>query len=179
MDDEYLKIFSQISKGESNPEKEQQPIQERPDYSQYENLSRPRINQYEMLNETPDLSRYQINENLNDGWNIDFQFETRINGVPLNDNSYPAPAFNRRQNIPDPNGLNKYLGENLNEVYHEQEVLQPINEVVKFDSDLVGPINENLNELAVVSVELFNKINSRAFMGLASTVDIHKLQGGV
>ena len=127
-----------------------------------------------MLNETPDMSQYEINENLNDGWDVNFQFETRMNGEVLDPSAPPAaPVFNRRQAAADPNWLNQYLYENLNEVYKEPlQQTQPLN-------DLAGPVNESLTDADVVSVALFEKINSRAFMGLASSVDVNKLQGGV
>jgi len=68
-EDEYLKLFQKVQK--DNPQ---------------ENLNKPN-NPYGQpiretqnnkwgpsLNETPDVSKYKMNENLNDGWNLDLQF---------------------------------------------------------------------------------------------------------
>lgn len=189
MDEEYLKLFSQISKEDTDDE---DISDSRTDYSQFENLSKPNpqnnmlketpntsyFQQYNM-NETPDVSQYKIEENLNDGWDMNFQFETRINGEVVKDSPAPAapPRFNRRQ-AADPNGLNKYLEEeNLNEVYRPEKE-KSINEVISEQNELVGPVNEDLSDVAVVSVALFEKINNKAFLGLAGTVNITKLQGG-
>lgn len=180
MDEEYLKLFSQIN-GDSNPEKNEDDTKfsDRVDYSQFENLSKPRNNQFERLNETPDVSKFQINENLNDGWdrNFQFQFETRINGELMSSTPPPAPTFTRkRQSFDDPNGLNKYLiEENLNEVYkNPMQDMHVIKEVMSHD--LTGPhLTESFDEVGIVSVELFNRINSKAFLSLAGSVDIKKL----
>lgn len=58
MDEEYLKLFKNIQ-DEEKPKKEKlELIKETPNYSNY---------QSESLNETPDISKYKMNENLNDG----------------------------------------------------------------------------------------------------------------
>ena len=76
MDEEYLKLF-----GKQKPEQEENLNETK---QTWENLSKPRQqNQWQNINETPDLSQYNINENVNDGWGtLDVQIETRVNGVP-------------------------------------------------------------------------------------------------
>ena len=103
---------------------------------------------YENLNETPDLSQYRIDENCNDGWNLDVQIETRINGEIVRNNDPYQPI--RKRNRPDPNGLNQFMDDNLNEVFRSPEISN-VNEVVSHD----------LFSASVVSTELFEKVNQK------------------
>ena len=158
MDEEYLRLFREQQNNNLN------------ETSQWENLNSNRNNQWERLNETPDNKQFNINENVNDGWNTeDFVVETRVNGVvqtQQNNNPYGA---NRRRNRggANLNGLDQYLDdedfENINEV-----IRQP-----KMQQSVATPV-ENLYDSDVVSVDMFENMNSNALLTLnnrISTID--------
>jgi hypothetical protein len=133
MDKDYLKMFENIDKKEKTGL-----IKETPNYENY--------NQYENLNETPDVSKFNLNENLNDGWNIDFQFETKVNGEVQRNPSNPYQQKRRRKSIKeDLNGLNQFIDEdeNLNEVFKPKQQLQKT-ERNSYDPD------------GVITLEMFN-----------------------
>lgn len=147
-EEEYLNLFKKIKNDENS-------LNEKKDEWQSLNET-PNMNQWESLNETPNMNQYNINENINDGWGTqDFQVETRINGIPQQRNQQQYQQPRRRKNMNDPNGLNQYLEENLNEVVQHNDIPQP------------SPVNENINDTDVVSVELFNRINENAMLTLA------------
>lgn len=155
-DEEYLKLFKKVNADDNSG---YQSLNEKPNYNQYLN---------QKINETPDVSMYRIDENLNDGWgNLDFQIETRVNGVPVQRQQNNSPFQRRQRKMEnDINGLGQYLdNENLNEVYR-QPVMQPLNDPIVQIIDT--PVNENLQDVEVVSVELFNKINEKAFQPIVA-----------
>ena len=157
-DEEYLKLFEQI---DNQKEKGSQLLRETPNYNNMPNL-----------NETPVNKQYNINENLNDGWNLDFQIETRVNGVPQqNNNPYQQQ---RRKAINDPNGLTQYMDDNLNEVYRQPQVIpQPTQET--FRSAELPSVNENFNSVDVVSVEMFEKMSQYFFVSLSKSQEFNQL----
>ena len=155
MDEEYLKLFEQINKQDNN--QQNQMLKETPNYNNMPNL-----------NETPNTKQYSRNENLNDGWgNLDFQIEKRINGVPQQNNNPYQQQRRRNRPLNDPNGLFQYMDdENLNEVYRQPTPIQITHPV----ADTTQLILENIQNVDVVSVELFNKINESAFISLSKTI---------
>lgn len=162
LNQDYLNLFKKIGKDNENDE-EKEPlklIKETDKYNKYQMIKETPISTFtkkDSINETPDLSMFKINENVNDGWNIDFQFETRINGVSLKDGDPYAPV--KRKSQKDENGLNKYLqNEDLREVYRPnpvKETIQMINESKTSEDD-------------IVSWEAFNRTNTEMLLELAS-----------
>ena len=155
LDDEYLKLFK-------NNKDEWGSLNETPRYNNLPNL-----------NETPDLSLYRIDENVNDAWgNLDIQIETRVNGMPQQNNPYYNPHVKRAHQVNDPNGLNNFLQEdNINEVIkHPQPIQGPT-----FEDSIEPMINENINDVGIVSWELFEKINQKAFLALAKVSDVRSI----
>lgn len=127
----------------------------------------PKYDNFERLNETPDVSKYTSNEQINDGWSNEmFVVETRVNGIPQSQNPNYNSHSKRANRLNDPNGLGQYLDdENINEVYRNPVVQQPIVQAVV----PTGPVLEHLQDVDVVSVELFNQINEKAFTSLTRT----------
>ena len=153
MNEEYLKAFQQVQENNSNKE-ELKSLNETP---QYENM--------ESINETPDLSQYQMNENINDGWDVNC--EIRVNGVVQHNNPY-VKQNRRKKTINDANGLNQFIDEdNLNEVIS-------VNPIQSHSSQ--GPQNQRFEDVDVVTWEMFESINSKAF-GQLGDVYKHKLNG--
>ena len=143
MNEEYMKLFNKIQ--ENKEDDELKPLNETPNYGDMPSL-----------NETPDLSQYQINENVNDGWDSNFvQFETRINGISQNQQPQNQQIRKKRSDL-DLNGLNQFLPEeNLNEVFFNKQ-----------QENLTGPINEKFEDVGIVSVEMFERINEQALIPL-------------
>ena len=148
MDEEYLKLFRQQKQ------------------TQNENLNETKnFDQWQRLNETPNTQQYNINENINDGWNTsDFVIEKRINGVPQQNNN-PYGGGNRRRNRVGGgglNGLDQYLDDDdLNEVVRQPKV-QPVQQQI-----LQPPVVQNVKDVDVVSVDMFENMNSNALLTFA------------
>jgi len=155
MNEEYLKAFKQVQEN-NNSEEELKPLNETPQYDDMESL-----------NETPDLSQYQINENLNDGWNIDC--EIKVNGVPQTNSNPYIQQNKKRKPANDPNGLNQFIGENsLNEVISYPKPQQIHN--------LQGPQTQRFEDVEVVTWEMFENINYKA-LGQLGNICKSKLSG--
>lgn len=119
------------------------------------------------LREIFDLSKYKIDENIDEVKNqFDTSFEIKINGQtvqsineqPRYGNSYRRQKYSR----PDPSGLDGFDDDdddyrNLNEVYRSPVQSVPIPNPMQ--------VVEDLN---VVSLAMFEAMNTRFFMGLAS-----------
>jgi len=154
-DQEYLRLFNIQPQAENLNETNQG----------WENLSRTNNQQWQSLNETPSTQQYNINENLNDGWNTaDFVVETRINGQQQNKtypdfNPYGTPP-RRRQTGANLNGLDQYSDDdNINEVYRQPIAQQP--------PVIQPPQVENIGGADVVSIEMFENMNSNAMISFA------------
>lgn len=137
MNDEYLRSFMQVQENESKLES----LNEVPNW-----------NNLESINETPDLSQYEINENLNDGWNIDC--EVRVNGERL-ENSNPYIQQQKRKRKNDPNGLNSFMEDSINEVYQQNTITPSVS------------VNGSFKDVDVVSWDLFENINHQALNKLS------------
>jgi hypothetical protein len=135
MDQEYLNLFKNVNNDKSLGK----PLKEK----NYNNLP--------SLNETPDVSQYQINENLTDGWDIQFETETRIDGVVQNNNPHVQQRTRRKNLNEDLNGLNKYMDDE-----HLHKPVNSVNEVV------------NLKDTDVVSLAMFESMRKNAMMSLAN-----------
>jgi len=143
--EEYLRIFHGIE----NPE--QQNLNETKQQEQWQSL-----------NETPDVSQFKIEENVNCGWGTeDFQIESRINGVQQQRNSNPFQHQQRRkpnrggQNL---NGLDQFIDDddNLNEVVQQQ----------KPTTSTSSDFTEKIEDQDIVSVEMFERMNNNGLMTL-------------
>jgi hypothetical protein len=159
MDEEYLNLFKKTQNDENLNETTQ-------NQNQYENLQK-REEQWQNLNEVQqDARRYQTNENLNDGWgNLDIQIETRRNGVPQQRQEQQLQPNSRRhrnagQNL---NGLDQFLDEE-----DLREVVKQPKPVEKQPVILEPPRVENIKDADVVSVEMFENMNSNALLTLAN-----------
>jgi hypothetical protein len=167
-DPEYLKLFKNVRET-----KEEENLNEVKNFSEYENLSKNNYEGYQRLTETP-KHNYNVNENINDGWNNQFSTETRINGVPQKTNDpyqMPQRRVNRR---PDPNGLNQFIDDDdMREVYRPQiqQTTPPPPQPV------TAPIiNEKFTEVEVVTLDMFENINKRAFIELAQTPAMNEIK---
>jgi len=160
MDEEYLKLF-----GNQPQQPQQQSPQNLNETQTWENLTKPRKeqnNQWQNLNETPNTQQYNINENLNDGWgNLDIQVETRVNGVQQQPNQQQMNPNPRRHMKADPNGLNQFMDDDLREV-----VKPPAPAPVQ--QPMTPPPVQNVQEVDVVSIEMFENMNSNAMMTFAN-----------
>jgi len=141
MDEEYLKLFGK------------KPL---------ENLNETKQNQqWEKLNETPDTSQYNINENINDGWgNLDIQIETRINGIEQHQqypNQLQPNSRRHKNNSQNLNGLDDFI---------DDEPL--LREVIKSPIVEQTPIVENIQDVETVSIEMFENINTTALLTLSN-----------
>jgi len=171
-EEEYLRLFNQ--KPEENFENLNETKQT------WENLNKPQQNQWQNLNETPNTQQYNMNENVNDGWvTMDFQIEQRINGVPQQQN-HPYHSNTRRRNQgQNLNGLDDYLDDdNLNEV-----VRQPVDEHIVETPVMAPPSVENIRDVDIVSVDMFENMNCNALLTLAngklSRIDVSKVTNNV
>jgi len=159
MDEEYLKLFKQNQQGENLNETKQN--------QQWENLNKPQQqNQWQQLNEVDkSAQQYSVKENANDGWGtMDFQIETRVNGVPQQQN-HPYHHSNRRNKVADPNGLNQFMDDDLREVIKNpksQQVEQGPSEI------LAPPVVQNIQDVEIVSIEMFENMNTNAILILAN-----------
>lgn len=161
MSEDYLKLFQNIqnSPNESyiKPKKEElKPINE--GGGRYDNLQN--------INEVNNVQQYQINENVNDGWNNQFEIETRVNGVVQRNNSDPYNQQMKRKNIVSNNGLEKYLvgdEDDMRETYRPQVIIQ---------QDIIqNTPTKNLNDVEVVSLEMFERMSQMALTPLKSKID--------
>ena len=153
---EYLDLFKHQNVGENLNETSQQP-------QNYQN--------YQNLNETPDLSQYERMENLNDGWgsvDLDIQTETRIDGVVQNQGYQQyqqlQPNSRRHRNTgPNLNGLDGFIDpdDDLREVV-KAPVMQP--------AAAVPVATENIKDVDVVSVAMFENMNSEALIGFSNRI---------
>lgn len=139
-EEEYLKLFNQ---------------------DKVENLNEKTQNEsWQKLNEVQKDSQIHINENINDGWNsLDIQFETRINGISQNNIQQLQPNSRRHKNIgQNLNGLDVFLEEDdLREVVKQPKVEQVHTSIV-----------ENINNTDIVSIEMFESMNTNALLTLAN-----------
>lgn len=109
--------------------------------------------EYKSLNETP-VYNYNINENLNDGWDKNFSFEVRVNGELITEQPYHGMRMNKNKKQ-DLNGLNKYLDEEdlLTEQYNYKDINKPSS-------------SNSFNNVSIVSLELFERINKNDILSL-------------
>jgi len=152
--EEYNQLFNDIQKKEqngfgvsenhipNNTNNQNQMLTETPNYASYNNTN--------SLNETP-TQQYDMDKNINDGWNQNFQFETRVNGEVINNQINGNYQYQRKQKE-DLNGLNQFVDENINEIY--KAPLEPTQ------------INEKIEDQDVVSLDFFNKIGQNAMLTL-------------
>ncbi len=168
-EEEYLRLFNQ------KPEEKFENLNETK--QTWENLNKQQQNQWQNLNETPNTQQYNINENVNDVWGIqDFQIESRINGVPQQQN-HPYHSNPRRRNKgQNLNGLDDYLDDDLREVV-KAPVVQPVQQI------LAPPTVDNIRDVDVVSVDMFENMNCNALLTLAngklSRIDVSKVTNNV
>jgi hypothetical protein len=151
--EEYLKLFNNIDNISLN---------ETQNHEELKSLNSNTHNNWSSINETPNLSDYKIDDNINSGWsNNEFQIESRINGIKQNNNNhYNSPHQHRNKrnrNKLDLNGLNQFIDDDddLNEVYQQPKI-----------SDTPPVINESIEDVDEVSVELFEKMNANAMLTL-------------
>lgn len=120
------------------------------------NLNNNNFNNSNNLNETP-VHNFDINENVNDGWNNDFEVEVRKNGVKQ-ERTRPFQQQKKRRKTQnnDPNGLNKFLQEDdLNQ--NQQQM-----------------VNENVNmNTNVVTVDMFNKARRNSMLTIAQKIGVN------
>lgn len=153
MDEEYLKLFEESKNFDNNNFQNYENLSKpkNNDYQQWENLNKPNhnYNQWQKLNEiNKEPRKYNINENLNDGWgNLDFQIETRINGIKQN-------------NTKDLNGLNKYLNK---EDLIEENANSKLN---KFLESFKLNETYDLSNVDIVTIEMFENMNNNAMVTL-------------
>jgi hypothetical protein len=158
MEQDYLDLFKKTQGGNENlNEKAQNP---------YENLQKQKEEQWQRLNEVQqDPQRYRTNESVNDGWgNLDIQVERRVNGVPQQDNQQLQPNPRRHRNVgQNLNGLDQFLdADDLRETKQHPPVQQGPNEI------MAPPVVENVQDAEVVSVDMFERMNSNALLTLAN-----------
>jgi len=171
MTEEYLKLFNNIETKNNqwdNLNETQQPQQPQQQQNQW---GQSQQNQWgQSLNETPDVSQYNINENINDGWGTNkFQVETRVNGIPnptnnlneIQNTPYQTRNQRRRNNqSQNLNGLDQFLDDDdLNEVLVNKHT-QSVNEILQH------PTVDNLEDHDVITVEMFERMNTNAFLTL-------------
>jgi len=180
--EEYLSLFKKIKGGGEQPqENNNQMLKDTPNYEQYENLNKVQP-KTQMLRETPNYDQY---ENLNEvqrqpqNFNInEFKIETRVNGQKINE--------------ANPNGLNQFMDNNLNEVrrYEKQERMNEVMQIENKNSLAVKQqqhlenlrrqqsereaekLNETINfkDADVVTLEMFNRANYNSMMKVAKIV---------
>ena len=170
MDEEYLKLFGNKPQQSENLNETKQT---------WENLNKPQQNQWQNLNETPNTQQYNINENVNDGWGtMDFVIEKRVNGVPeQQQNNHPYHSNPRRRNHGGGlNGLDMYADEDLREVVRQPQIQQIEKGPVEM---MAPPVVENIKDVEIVSVDLFENMNSNALLTLANgklaRIDVSKV----
>ena len=151
MDEEYLKLFGP---NQNNRHQEQQ----------WENLNSKPGQQWEKLNETPNNNQYNINENLNEGWGtLDVQIESRVNGIQQNQRQ-PYYGNRRRRgglNGPNLNGLDAFLD--------DDEDLREVVKTPKLNEIMSPPqISQNISDVDIVSIDLFESVNTNALLTLAN-----------
>jgi hypothetical protein len=163
MDQKYLDLFKQ----NENNKKENLPKINKKEQNSWENINEVdqswnsnNKNSWKNINEVQDYQQYKTNENINDGWgNIDIQVETRINGVNQNNNQL-QPNSRRHKNIgQNLNGLDDFIDNDLREVVKQPKPIKQI---------MTPPIIENINNVDIVSIEMFEKINTNALLTLAN-----------
>lgn len=122
----------------------------------FKNQQEANQNEWENINETPDYSSY--NDDVNETFdNFDFQIETKINGVNVSPTQQLTPnSRNFNINSKNLNGLDQFsdkddLRENYR--YKQQHNIQK---------------TENINDVGVVSVEMFEKIITNTFLTLVN-----------
>ncbi|NPV12957.1 MAG: hypothetical protein HPY57_14420 [Ignavibacteria bacterium] len=161
MDEEYLKLFKHNQEDENLNETKQN--------QQWENLNKPKQNQWQKLNEIDkSAQQYNVNENANDGWGtLDFQIETRINGVPQQQQNHPFLHLKQNRKANDPNGLNQYINDDydLREVVKQPNVQQVQQGPIEI---LIPPVVQDIKNIDVVSIEMFENMNSNAMLTLAN-----------
>ena len=156
-DEEYLKLFGK-------PQTQENDNLNETDQNTWENLNKPQQNQWENLNETPDLSQYQTNENLNDGWgNLDIQVETRVNGVPQQGHQLSPNSRRHKNKGNNLNGLDSFLeDEDLREVVKQSTPMEGPTEM------MAPPVVESIKDAEIVTIDMFENMNSNALLTLAN-----------
>jgi len=159
MDEDYLNLFKKLPQGENLNEK----VQQDPN----ENLQKQNVDPWQRLNEvSQDAQKYRINENTNDGWgNLDIQIETRVNGIPNHNTQQLQPNSRRHRNIgQNLNGLDSFLDDD-----DLREVIKQPKPVEQGPAEIMAPpVVENIEHADVVSVEMFENMNSNALLTLAN-----------
>lgn len=143
-DNEYLKLFSQNNQQYEN-------INETSQNNEFERLvDTNQNNHWENLNEIDINSKRFKNENIiNDSWKDEFKIETRVNGVKQN-------AYSRNNDL---NGLNRFIDDD------------DLRETVKYPKTqeiLTPPKVDDINNVEIVSIDMFENINSNAMLTLAN-----------
>jgi len=163
MDYNSEEYLALFKKIKKEPEQQNQMLRETPNYDQLENL-----------NEVQRQPQQPQNFNMNE-----FNIETKVNGQRLNE--------------ANPNGLNQFMDNNLNEVRrHEKQ--EKLNEVMRIrEQERLNAVKqqEHLNELKrqekekemqklnetvnfkdaeFVTLEMFNKANYNSMMQVANKV---------
>ena len=160
-EEEYRRLFTDVQEKEQNGfgvSENNIPQQQTP----YQNLNEiNNQNQWQRLNETPDVSQYQIDENVNGGWGTnDIQVETRVNGIEQQHNTSP---FQQRRRNPrggkNLNGLDDYIDDDIS-----------LNEVIKQPTQIINETQPNVDDVDVVSIEMFESMNQRGLMNLHSNI---------
>lgn len=182
--EEYLELFKKIKGGGEQLQQNNQMLKDTPNYEQYENLNKVQ-SKSQMLRETPSYDKY---ENLNEvqrqtqqpqNFNInEFKIETRVNGQKINE--------------ANPNGLNQFMDNNLNEV-RRYEKRERMNEVMQIENKNSlafkqqqhlenlkrqqaeresEKLNETINfkDADVITLEMFNRANYNSMMKVAKII---------
>jgi len=156
-EEEYKKLFEDVRKkeqqgfgvSENNIPQHQNP------YTNINEVYGSQPQQYQSLNETPDVSQYKIDENLNGGWGTnEFQVETRINGVEQQNSPFQHQQ-RKKPKSQDLNGLEQFL------VGDEDKNL---NEVVQHNDASIKPVDDSDSD--VMTLEMFKQMSTNAMLTL-------------
>ena len=156
-EEEYRQLFEDVRKkeqegfgvSENNIPQNQNP------YNNLNEVYGSNTQQLQSLNETPDISQYRIDENINGGWGTnEFQVETRVNGVPQQNSPYQHQQ-RRKAKTQDLNGLEQYL------IGDEEDNL---NEIVQHNDISIKDIDTSKSD--VITLEMFEQMRANAMLSL-------------
>lgn len=153
-DNEYLKLFKQIKD-------DSQPLVETRDYS-FDQLrvNTNSVNNYQMINETPQYANY---ENF------------RSNSQYGNINEVQRQNYSQDYNLNEFNIETRYNDQNINEVRRQEkeqrlnEVMQQMRQARLNEVKQTENINENVNfkDASIVTLEMFEKARYNSMMQVA------------